>query len=132
MKISDLVNKVEDFEFDFDGIKLTGRYFKYKTTTPSYAKKMEDGLPEIPENGTEAEQITAIGARSKALKAAIHQGLADTIESWNAEDDDGNPVAPVAEIFASLPEPFTRALAERFKQLRDLSANPTSPDSPST
>lgn len=138
MRISDLVNKVETFRFEYDVFVLEGEWYKYRTTTPSYAKKSLEGLPEIPEGGTEEEQQAAEKARDKALADVGFQALADTIKSWNAEDDDGNALPPSREVFEQLPNTFTNKFLEFLGTLRDGaspangSGNPTQPSSPTT
>ena len=128
-KISDLVNKVDKFRFEYDGFVLEGEYYKYRTTTPNYAKQGLAKVPEVPEEGTEDEKKAAEEKRLVALTQFYDQALADTVKTWNAIDDDGNPVAPSLETFNSLPDVFTRAFTEHLRELRE---NPTSPSSPST
>lgn len=129
MRISDLVNKVDTFRFEYDGFVLEGEYWKYRTTTPDYAKKGLAAIPEVPETGTDEEIRAAQKLRREALDTFYNQALADTVKSWNALDDDNNPVPPTLETFNSLPEPFTNAFAGFLKGLRE---NPPSPGLPST
>jgi hypothetical protein len=129
MKIADLVNKTEPFEFTFDGFVLKGEWFKYKTTTFAYGRKVQQELPDISEESLTGLSASEIKDRIVKLQSLSSRTLADTIKSWNAEDDDGNPVLPTWEVFEGLPEPFVKALALKFKELRE---NPTLPDSPST
>lgn len=132
MKISTLVDKVEHFRFEFDGEVLEGEYYKYRTTTPNYYKQAHGSVPDIPEDGTEEEKATAREARNKALEAVGHKAIADTIKSWNAEDDQGNPLPVSAELFDQLPAPFTEKFLEKIRELRGEVQNPTSPSSPSS
>jgi len=119
MKISDLVNKVEPFKFEYDGFTLEGEFYKYRTTTPSYAKKALASLPEIPENANNGEREAAEKARLEANEKLGAKALADTIKSWSATDDDDNPVAPSLETFESLPTPFTTAFLKYLASLRE-------------
>lgn len=129
MKISDLVNKVDKFRFEYDGFVLEGEYYKYKTTTPNYARSGLANIPKVPEDGTEEEIKAALKAREEALTTLYNKALADTIKSWNAVDGDNNPVPPTVEVLNTLPTPFTDAFAEKLKEWRE---NPTLPSSPST
>lgn len=130
MKLSDLVDKVEPFRFEYDGFVLEGEYQRYKTSTPNYVKSLLKTLPELSEDGTAAEKAAAVKARDEAdLKAGL-QVLADTIKSWNAVDDSGSPVPISIETFEALPISFTQALILYFRNLRE--GNPTSPNSPSS
>src|SRR5690348_18252559 len=103
MRISDLVNKVAPFRFEYDGFVLEGEFYKYKTTTPSYAKAALESVPKVSEEGTKEEQEAAQEARSKAMEKLGAKTLADTIKSWNAEDENG-PLPPSIEVFESLPD----------------------------
>lgn len=133
LKISDLVNKVEAFRFEYDGFVLEGEWFKYKTTSPSYAKKLEEGVPEIAEDLSETERLKASKERFSALEKKLFQALAESIKSWNVVDEHGEPLQPSADLFEQLPEPFTSAFAGFFKKRReaerDPDKNPPLPDS---
>lgn len=131
MKISDLVNKVEPFRFEFDGEVLEGTYYKYKTTTPNYEKALWANFPPLLEEGTDEDKAANAKARDEASINIGVKVLSDVVITWNAEDDSGEPVRPSLELFKQLPAPFTNALLEFFKKLRS-GENPTSPDSPST
>ena len=132
MRISDLVDRVEPFEFVYDKWTLKGEWYKYRTTTPNYAKKAAADIPEIPKDITEEEEKKAREARNKALIKVAHQAFADTIKSWDAVDGEGNPVPISPEVFDELPEPFTEKFFTFLNGLRDGTENPTSNGSPST
>lgn len=119
MRISDLVNKVEPFKFEYDGFTLEGEWYKYKTATPKYAKELLAGIPEIPDGATEQERLKLLGERIEILTETANRGLADMIKSWNATDDNGEPVPLSAAVFESLPAPFTQALTGYFKERRE-------------
>lgn len=132
-RINDLVNKLVPFRLEYDGFVLEGQWWKYRTTTPAYAKKFLESLPQVPEEGTDDEKQKAQQARSKALEEQSAQVLADTIESWNAVDEDDQPLPINAETFNQLPEPFIEFFASYFKGLREeTAAEKKSQPSPST
>lgn len=128
-KISDLVNKVDKFRFEYDGFVLEGEYWKYRTNTPNYVKEGTASIPEPLEEGTDEEKKKAREARNKALQDFYGKTLSDTIKSWNAVDDSEQPIPPSADTFAALPLVFTEAFMTYIASLRE---NPTSPSSPST
>lgn len=127
MRISALINRSEKFEFDFDGEKLTGEWYKYRTTTTSYLKALQAEVPDMMEDGTDAERLTARRARNEALERVAAKFLADTIKSWDAEGDDGESLLPSQEVFDSLPGPFVKFLADKFEELRTATVNPPTP-----
>lgn len=124
MKISDLVNKVEPFCFEFDGEKLSGTYYKYKTSTPNYLKALGETIPDEVTEGTDEEKKTAAEARTKASLNAGLSLVGDMIATWDAEGDDGPlPLPLTMETLESWPNPFTEAFMDFFKKLRE--GNPT-------
>lgn len=122
MKISDLVNKVEPFRFEYDGFVLEGEYWKYKTTTPTYAKQALDSVPKVLDKGTDEEIAAARDAHIKGLERVGAQSLADTIKSWNAGDSDGKPLPITIETFEQLPQPFIDTFLDFLGELRVASA----------
>lgn len=89
-RLLDLANRLEPFEFEFDGMKLTGTWFKWRTTTPLYqrdkAKKIA-ALQAVPEGATaeEAERIlTETEAEIRRINAQV---MKDTIRSWDAVEE---------------------------------------------
>lgn len=132
-KISSLVNKVEPFRLEYDGFVLEGEWWKYKTTTPNYAKEFLESLPPIPETGTEEEKKKVEDERNKALNDFSAQVLTDTVQSWNAVDDDDQPLPISVETFNRLPQPFTEFFMAYLKDLREGAATEKkSQTSPST
>lgn len=132
MKISALVDKVEPFRFEFDGEVVEGEYYKYRTTTPKYAKAILAQLPVEPNgNGTKQEQAAAKLAHGEEVSRVGARVLTDTIKSWDAEDSDGNPLPPSYELFNQLPALFTEKLMTFFEELRNPKVNPPTA-SPST
>lgn len=131
MKISALVDRVEDFEFHFDGEVLKGQYWKYRTTTHRWAKEVMGSLPEVLTEGTPTEITASEKARNEASEKIAARIVADTIKSWNAEDDEGNPLPPSIEVMEQLPQRFVDLLVDHFKELREPKENPPAP-SPSS
>jgi hypothetical protein len=136
--VDDLLNLIVPFEFEFEGRKLTGTWYRYKTTTPDWIQagvtKARAKIAEYNEliekaRGTEdraqlerlrkqADQIEADGFRAK------YMWLADALVSWNAVDRKKKPL-PISEtVFRSLPVPFIVALGEYLASTR-TGANPT-------
>lgn len=116
-KISSLVEKTDSFTFVYDEFELTGRYYKYKTSTPNYSAAAIASVPEEVTEGTDAEKKTADNLRTKAVVDYGMRWFADTIYEWNAIDDDGQPVPLTVETFKALPMPFLDALRDHFQEL---------------
>lgn len=119
MKISDLVNKVEPFKFEYDGFVLEGEFYKFRTTTPKYAKDAMASVPEIPPGLSGEELAIAEKKREDAFARLGAKSLSDTIKSWNAEDDEGNALPATVEVFEQLPQPFTNAFLDFLGVLRE-------------
>lgn len=126
MKISSLVDKVEPFEFHFDGEVLKGQYYKWKTQTPNYAKSLKAQLPDELLEGTAEELAANKKAREDmAEKLGEKMFLADTIVSWDMTEVEGGEIVPPSlEVLNSLPVEFTRALSKHFDELRNPKPNP--------
>lgn len=134
MKISDLVNKRETFTFEYDGEKLTGEWYKYRTTTPKYLHALESAQQEFTTrieevdaqlgsvNGDNAKRLELETTKKTLLEQqerAGYQWLTDAILSWNAEDDEGNQLPPTKETFDQLPTPFVLAFGRFLAGLRE-------------
>lgn len=144
-RILAFVNRVEPFTFELDGLKVSGEWYKYKTTTPQYKNERDKQLSELQERAEALpEKLKAIEDESerevrrlefdKELETDLNgYALAffiDTIKEW--KDEDGNEIPLTLEVFQQIPEPFTQALSKHFKELREQAVNPTkSPNSPS-
>lgn len=126
MRISALVDRIDDFTFEFDGEVLTGKYYKWKTQTPNYAKALKAQIPDELLEGTAEELAANKKSREEmAEKLGEKMFLADTIVSWDMEDvEGGQPVAPSLEVLNALPVEFTRALSAHFDALRNPKPNP--------
>lgn len=144
-RILAFVNRVDPFEFEFDGLKVAGEWWKYKTTTPGYKadrdrklaalQERADALPETvkgieDEAERERERLRLNKELEEDLNAYALTFFSDTIKRW--EDEDGNEIPLTLEVFQQIPEPFTQALSKHFKELREQAVNPTKlPNSPS-
>lgn len=139
-RILAFVNRVEPFEFEFDGLKVSGEWWKYKTTTPGYKTDREKRLAELQERAEALPEIlktipdeTAREGQRLLLNKELEVDLnsyaltffSDTIKRW--EDEDGNEIPLTLEVFQQIPEPFTQALSKHFKELREQAVNPTKP-----
>lgn len=133
MNISAIAERVEPFTFTFDGEELKGRYYKWKTQTPSYAKAMQERIPAELTEGTEAELAANKAARREASIALGETAfLADTIVEWDLTDVEGGEVLPITlATLEKLPADFTEQLIAFFAELRNPQANPPTA-SPST
>lgn len=124
MKISALVEKRSPFEFVFDGETIKGEFYKYKTTTPKYAREARAAIPPTAEGADTETRIANLEAQLDSVDRATAQAMADTIVSWDAVGDDGEVVPITVELFESLPRPFTEALGQHFNDLRYPKKNP--------
>ena len=112
MNLTELVNRLDDFEFEYDGYQLKGRYYKYKIS-PQYLatlKKME-------EEGTEPDEIG-------------WKIISDSIESWDMDLGDGKPFPPTVENLKQVPVVYLIAFGKYLGELRD--GNPTQTNSQSS
>lgn len=48
-RILAFVNRVDPFEFEFDGLRVSGHWWKYKTTTPGYKNDRDKALSALQE-----------------------------------------------------------------------------------
>lgn len=138
MKLSNLVNKVEAFKFEYAGESLEGEFYLFKTTTPQYLKGLTRLTDECEErvSGIE-EQIKAVKsddpdapvklAELQKQKEAAEQEqervgykwLVEAVKSWNAIDDSDEPLPVSQEVFNQLPTPFLLAFGKYLAGLRD-------------
>lgn len=114
MKISDLVNKVEPFRFEYDGFILEGEFWKYRTTTPTYQRQLK--------------KLTDEAETDDARERVGYKWLSDAIKSWNALGENDQPLPPTSETFDSLPTPFIIEFGTYLAGLRE--GNP--PNSPAS
>lgn len=119
-RISDLVDKTDTFKFVYDDFELTGRYYKYKTRTPNYAKAALATVPPELEEGTPEDLAKRETERNAAYGALGWKWFADTVIEWNAIDDQENSVPIAEETFDKLPVSFTA----RFREFLDELINP--------
>ena len=137
-RIAAFVNRVEVFEFEYDGLKVSGEWYKYKTTTPRYKQERDrklqdaqDRLAALPDllkgiddaSARESRRAELVQEIEAELNASALEYFADTIKHW--QDEDGNEIPITLEVFQEIPDPFIEALAKHFKKLRDEAVNPT-------
>jgi len=76
------------YRLDFEGTELEGLEVRMR------GGKLRQAFATVQLVGVTEENVTAADA---ALALEQYQDLADHIVEWNAEDDEGNPVAPDLE-----------------------------------
>ncbi|HUS09227.1 MAG TPA: hypothetical protein VMZ30_02085 [Pyrinomonadaceae bacterium] len=139
MKLSNLVNKVAPFKFEYAGEALEGEFYLFKTTTPQYLKGLTRLTDECEEkvSGIE-EQIKALQSsddpqsgpklaelqRQKEVaeeeqERAGYKWLVEAIKSWNAVGDSDEALPVSQEVFNQLPTPFLLAFGKFLAGLRD-------------
>src|SRR6185369_7201427 len=97
--------------------------YKYRTTTPSYARNLLASVPDELEEGTDEEKAKAAEVRQKAMLDVGYKSIQDAIVEWDMTDGDGNPVMPSRELFDTLPNEFTSKFMDFLKEL--VEGNPT-------
>jgi hypothetical protein len=137
-RVTEFINRVEPFEFEFDGFTVSGEWFKYKTTTPRYQlarqKKLEAITAELNAIPDKVQAIANADERQperdrlekeceEKLKQHAFEYYEDTIKRWR--DADGKEILLTIDTFQDLPEQFTQALATYFRKQRDEAVNPT-------
>lgn len=144
--IGGLLSMIVPFEFEFEGSKLTGRWYKYKTSTRAYATqkanekialldqwgKLQIEIQSLQTNDPRTDELTK---QCEQLQGAIERStsswLVDALVEWNAVGLDGKTIIPITpEGFVDIPIPFLEMLAEHLKASR-TDKNPTSTDSQS-
>jgi len=136
-----ITNMIVPFEFAFEGRKLKGHWYKYKTTTPQWAAEKNRRFAERMERFVELKK-TLVSTKDTTLllktQKEIHEiedqaqrdqylWLADAIVDWTATRK-GEPI-PVDEIRTKgFPLPFMVALGQHLEKDR-AGENPTSSDS---
>jgi hypothetical protein len=139
--IDAITEMIVPFEFEFEGSKLIGKWYKYKTVTPEWAADRARRFNERMERFAEVyKQIKSTKDTALLVKLnkekqeledeaarAQYDWIADAITEWNAVSK-GGPV-PVESIrLKSFPIPFMVALAQHLEKDR-AGENPTSSDS---
>jgi len=140
--IDAITDLVVPFEFEFEGHKLKGHWYKYKTTTPEWAaeraRRYAERLERFVEIKKELAQTkdTALILKlnreqqdvTEESQRAQYDWIADAIVDWNAVTKDQTPV-PVASIrLKGFPIPFMVKLGQHLEADR-AGENPTSSDS---
>jgi hypothetical protein len=136
-----LTNLVVPFEFEFEGHKLKGRWYKYKTTTPMWARGLRERQTQRLERYTEIENELRPAIESKDRRAqarliaektkldeeyqrASYLWLADAIVEWNAVDAAKTPIPIDVLRFDGFPLPFMVSLGQYLEDSR-TDKNPT-------
>jgi len=141
--IDAIIDLIVPFEFEFEGHKLKGHWFKYKTTTPEWAQQRVDRytlrlerLVEIQKEINQTKDTTLILKRNQErtqieqeAQRALYDWIADAIVDWTAVRRDKTPI-PVEEIRTKgFPIPFMVKLGQHLEADRN-GENPTLPTSP--
>lgn len=141
--IGDLLDLIVPFEFEFEGRKLKGRWYKFKTSTRAYVKgktadrlavlerwtamqqEMRSLLPDDPRTEEVKEQSLQLEEEADRAQTSW---LVDAIVEWNAVGRDGATIPITAAGFADIPIPFLTVLADYLVESR-TDKNPTLTDS---
>ena len=140
--IGAILDLVAPFEFPFEGQKLTGKWYKYKTSTREYIKTkvaerneqldrfqalrrdismLEPGDEKISEMTAECERL------EEAVQRTNYAWLTDAVIEWNMVLS-GKPVPITAAGFNDVPIPVLTALDQFLIDSR-TDKNPTLSDS---
>lgn len=137
--IGAILDIIAPFEFPFEGQKLKGRWYKYKTTTREYIKarvnerneqltRFENLRREINTLSADDARISEMTAECERLEEAAqrtnYSWLTDAIIEWNAVGRDQQPIPITAKSFAEIPVPFLVALDQFLIDSR-TDKNPT-------
>lgn len=141
--VNDLLDMIVPFEFPFEGSKLTGRWYKYRCTTPAYirgvrakvreqrervldiSQKLVDAPledPEVPRLLDERDKLDDLLQRSQ------YDWMAEGIVEWNAVGHEKAPLPISKETLDTWPLLLLNRLNEFFSKER-TGENPPSPTS---
>lgn len=141
--VDDLLNMIVPFEFSFEGSVLRGRWYKYKTNTPSYHRGLMARLRElrgeimdlsekIRSPQTEEKDIPALVAKrddiEDRLQRAQYNWMTDALVEWNAVGHDKQILTIAKETLDTFPVALLSKLNEFFEKER-VGENPPSPTS---
>lgn len=143
--IDALVNMVVPFEFPFEGSVLKGTWRKYATTTPKWARDLRVEQSKRLERYIDLEKELKSARSSNNRKAqtrlikqkeslddeyqrASYSWLADAVVTWNAVDNDKQPIPIEAMRMDGFPLPFLVAFGQHLEESR-TDKNPSSSDS---
>ncbi len=141
--IDAITELIVSFEFEFEGQKLKGRWYKYKTTTPQWAADRVERYNQRLERFIEISNTLKTTKDTKLIlklnkektelqeesQRAQYDWLADAIVEWNATSK-GQAIPIKAIRLKSFPAPFMVALGEHLEADR-AGENPLSSDSSS-
>lgn len=144
--IGTLLNLIVPFEFPCEGQTVTGRWYKYKTSTRAYVQaKTDERLAQLDQwailqqeiqtlqpNDPRVEELTSRAAKlQESATRANTSWLVDALVEWNVAGLDGEIIPITPEGFAGVPIPFLVMLAEFLVESR-TDKNPTLTDSQSS
>ena len=137
--ISAILDIITPFEFLFEGQKLKGRWYKYKTTTRDYIKarvterneqlarwhSLQLEISTLSPGDTRIDEMTVECERLEEAAQRTNYGwLTDAIIEWNAVGRAGEVIPITAAAFAEIPVPFLVALDQFLVDSR-TDKNPT-------
>lgn len=138
--IGEILDIVVPFEFPFEGQKLKGKWYKYKTTTRDYIKArvaerneqleryeaLRRQIATLESGDAKIDEMTAECARLEdAAQRTNYSWLTDAIIEWNAVGRDKQSLPITAAAFSEIPVPFLVALDQFLIDSR-TDKNPTS------
>lgn len=141
--VDDLLNMIVPFEFPFEGSVLKGRWYKYRTTAPSYiqglmakirnyrdqvialTQQVDQVKPSDPQFSVLMEQRDLLEDR---LNRSPYDWMADAVVEWNAVGKDREPLTISTEVLDTFPLLFLEKL-NGFLAAERRGENPTSPTS---
>lgn len=138
-----ILDIIAPFEFPFEGQKLRGRWYKYKTTTREYIKarvaerneqleRFETLRREINTLSPDDPKVAGMIAECERLEEAVqrtnYSWLTDAIIEWNMVGRDKQALPITATAFSEIPVPFLVALDWFLVESR-TDKNPTLSDS---
>lgn len=140
--IDAITDLIVPFEFEFEGKKLVGKWYKYKTVTPDWAadraRRFNDRMQRFAEifNQIKSTKDTQLLLKLHKEKSELedeaaraqYDWLADAITEWNAVYKDKSPIPIEAVRLKSFPIPLMVALAQHLEKDR-AGENPTLSDS---
>jgi hypothetical protein len=141
--VDDLLNMIVPFEFPFEGKTLKGKWYKYKTTTPTYVRTVMRRVRELREQvHTLTQQIIdaknddpdlpkLLSERDELedqLQRTPYDWMATGITEWNAVRVNKEVLPISKETLDSWPLLLLNRLNEFFSKER-TGENPTSPAS---
>lgn len=141
--VDDLLNMIVPFEFPFEGSTLKGRWYKYKTTAPSYIRSLMAkvrgyrdqvlALTEQIDNTKTGDPALAQLLRQRddlddRLQRCPYDWMVDGVVEWNVVGREKEPLPITVETLDTFPLLFIEKLNGFFAAER-RGENPMSPTS---